>query len=320
MGKWSRKVKDIIKGRPPRGKWTVVRRALQIFILTMFSIQLLTGGLLFNGSLASSRVIDIQLNHTVNFMGMNITEIYIPMLDPVAFVELLASAHHVILESVIAVLVVVALYSVLGRFFCGWVCPMDLIFSIFERKLNLPNLPKQSRFHSAGKVEKAIPVIAFAAYVMLSAVLSFPFYTTISPTSNATKFGSMVVGVLYHLPGAFVGTALAYGIFVLLALVVNVVAEMVFGVKRFWCRFVCPIGAFYGFVTNKYSPFRIKVEDVSKCTKCRLCSMVCPMTIDVMNDYVLKGKDVKDYRCFHCGRCVEVCPTNVISLGFRLKK
>ncbi len=320
MGKWSRKLKDAIKGRPPRGKWTLARRALQLFVLIMFSVQLLTGGLLFNGSLASSRVIDIQLNHTINIMGMNVTEVYIPMMDPVAFIELLASAHHVILQSVVAVLVVVALYSVLGRFFCGWVCPMDLIFSIFERKLNLPKNPKHSQYHTASSKEKIVPIAAFAAYVILSTLLSFPFYTTISPTANATKLGEFLVGVLYRIPGALIGTTLAFAFFVLFALIANIVAERVFGVKRFWCRFVCPIGAFYGFIMNKYSPFRIKTVDAEKCTKCRLCSMVCPMLIDVMNDYVLKGKDVKDYRCFHCGRCAEVCPTGAISLGFRLKK
>ena len=317
------KIKDKIirkiEGRPKRGKWTLLRRGLQLFILLMFSIQLLTNGYLFNGSLASSRVIDIYLNNTVSFAGIKLKEIYIPLMDPIAFIEMLASSHYATLESVTAVLVVIAIYSVLGRFFCGWVCPMDLLFSIFEKKLNLPSAPKHSTYHTPSKLEKAIPLIALIIYVALSWALGYPFYTTISPTSNATKLGSAIVGVLLDVPGAFIGTAAAYAVFTFFALIVNILAEKLFGIKRFWCRFVCPIGNFYGFVMNKYDPLKIKIEDVSKCTKCRLCSMVCPMGIDVMNDYVLKNKDVTDYRCFRCGRCVEVCPTNVISLGFRLK-
>jgi len=320
LGKLKRKIKDAIKGRPPRGKWTISRRALQLFIWIMFTIQIFTAGVLFTGSLASSRIIDIQLNQTLNILGMNVTEIYIPMMDPVAFVESIASSHYVTLETVLAVLVVIVTYAVLGRFFCGWVCPMDLLFSIFERKLNLPNAPKHSQFHTATRNEKLIPALAFVAYVIISAILGYPFYTTISPTSNATKFGNIVLGVLYKVPGAAIGAALAYGLFTVIALIINIAAEKVFGVKRFWCRFVCPIGAFYGFVMNKYSPFKVKVEDMSKCTRCRLCSLTCPMMIDVMNDYVLKDRDVTDYRCFRCGRCVEVCPTNVLGLGFRLKK
>ncbi|ABU82553.1 4Fe-4S binding protein [Ignicoccus hospitalis] len=314
------KVKKWLRGRPPRGKWTLLRRSLQLFILIMFSIQLFTGGVLFNGSLASSRPIDIVLNQTIALPGMEVNEIYIPMLDPIAFLEMLAATHYATIESLTAVLVVVALYSVLGRFFCGWVCPMDLLFSIFEKKLNLPNQPRHSTFHTPTKAEKAVPIIALIAYVLLSWALGYPFYTTISPTSNASKLGSAVLGVIANVPGAAAGTALAYGAFVVFALIVNVVAEKVFGIKRAWCRFVCPIGALYGFVMNKYDPFKIKINDVSRCTKCRLCSMVCPMGIDVMGDYVLKNKDVTDYRCFRCGRCVEVCPTNVISLGFRLKR
>ncbi len=293
-----RKLWLMIRGAPPRGKYTVARRLLQLAVLTLFSIQLLVSGAILMGSLASSRVLH-----------------RIPMLDPFAWLEQAAASHSPTLESVIAVGVVFILYSILGRFFCGWVCPMDLLFSLFERKVNKPTGPRLSRPHRASKAEKTIPVVMMVVYLALSVKLGQPFFTTVSPVAGATKLGEFVVGILANVPGAAVGLAMAAATMVGFALIVNIVAEYVFGVKRFWCRYVCPIGNLYGHVMNRYSPLRIKVNNPDKCLGCNICSMACPMSIDLL-EYIKSGKDVRDYRCFHCGRCVEACPHGVLSLGF----
>ena len=242
-----------------------------------------------------------------------------PMMDPIAWLEHAAASRGFTLESVTALLVVLFLYSVLGRFFCGWVCPMDLLFSIFEKKLNLPRDPPQMRFHRASKWEKVVPIVAIVIYVVLSYMLAMPFFTTISPVAGTTKFFEFLVGVIYNIPAATLGSVIAFGYITTFALGVNIVAEKVFKIKRFWCKYVCPIGNFYGFAMNYFSPFRLKVVAPERCTKCNLCSMVCPMSIDLVH-YIQQGKDIVDHRCFHCGRCTEVCPTSVLELGFRLRQ
>jgi ferredoxin-type protein NapH len=99
-----------------------------------------------------------------------------------------------------------------------------------------------------------------------------------------------------------------------IALIVNIIAEYLFGIKRFWCKFVCPIGNLYGLVMNKYSPLAVQIAKPEKCIKCHLCSMACPMSIDIVS-YIVEGKpSIRDHRCFHCGRCVEVCPHGVLRL------
>ena len=190
---------------------------------------------------------------------------------------------------------------------------------IFEKKLNLPRDFLHMRFHKPTRSEKVVPLVALIAYLALSYIFALPFFTTMSPVAGATKFGEFLIGVLYDIPGATVGSAIAFGWITAFALVVNVIAEKVFKIKRFWCRYVCPIGYFYGMVMNKFSPFRLKVSYPEKCTRCNLCSMACPMTIDLVH-YIEQGKDITDHRCFHCGRCAEVCPHGVLELGFRLRQ
>jgi ferredoxin-type protein NapH len=218
----------------------------------------------------------------------------------------------------VAVAVVFLLYMVLlGRFFCGWVCPMDLLFSLFERKVSSMRAKPLTRPHRLGKVEKLLPVAAMAAYLALSVVLGKPFFTTYSPVAATTKLGSILVGILYNIPGATIGLAMSWATMVGIALFANIVAEYVFGVKRFWCRFICPIGNIYGYIANRYSPFRVKLLRPERCLGCNICSMACPMSIDLL-EYIRSGRDITEPRCFHCGRCVEVCPHHVLGLGFRL--
>jgi ferredoxin-type protein NapH len=303
-----RKLWLIIRGVPPRGKYTIARRLLQLIVLALFTIQLVTAGVIIKGSLASSKILDERVP------GIKT----IDMMDFFAWLEQAAATHSPTLESVIAVTLVFLLYMVLlGRFFCGWVCPMDLLFSLFERKVSNMRMSHLTRPHRQTKAEKIIPVAAMITYLVLSVILGQPFFTSYSPVAATPKLASILVGIAYNIPGATVGLAMSWATLVGIALIVNIVAEYVFGIKRFWCRFVCPIGNIYGFIANKYSPLRVKVLRPERCVGCNICSMACPMSIDLL-EYIRQGRDVMDSRWFHCGRCVEVCPHHVLGLGFGL--
>lgn len=72
---------------------------------------------------------------------------------------------------------------------------------------------------------------------------------------------------------------------------------------RFFCRFICPLGAIYSFF-NQISFLGIKLNN-EKCIKCGKCITVCKMDI----------KTVGDRECINCGDCVAVCPTSAITFN-----
>jgi len=81
-------------------------------------------------------------------------------------------------------------------------------------------------------------------------------------------------------------------------------------ISRFWCRYLCPLGAIAG-VFNKVSIVNISVDE-KRCKKCLSCLEVCVMKITKLEDI---GNSTD---CILCGRCVEACPER--ALYFMIRK
>ncbi len=72
---------------------------------------------------------------------------------------------------------------------------------------------------------------------------------------------------------------------------------------RFFCRFVCPLGALLGVMASK-SVFRIN-RIVDKCTDCNLCLRRCEGASDPQ-------AQIRQAECFVCMNCIDDCPENAI--------
>jgi polyferredoxin len=83
-------------------------------------------------------------------------------------------------------------------------------------------------------------------------------------------------------------------------------------VKNFWCRYLCPYGAFLG-VVSFFSPLKI-TRQKSTCIDCELCTKACPAGINVH-----KATRVWSDECMSCLECVAVCPVKN-TLDVRLTK
>lgn len=181
----------------------------------------------------------------------------------------------------------------LGRTICGFLCPVGLAQELLY-KIKSPKLKKS----------KVTRVLSYFKYVVLALLvvlvpLAFGvpgFCEYICPAGTfeggvGLLSNSANEGLLGNLGPLFTWK---------FTLLVLLVAASIF-VFRCFCRFLCPLGALYGFFC-RIAMLGVKL-DKNKCTDCGLCVGVCKMDV----------KNVGDHECIHCGACVSVCPAKAIS-------
>jgi len=213
----------------------------------------------------------------------------VELLDPLlsAGVVLAGGARPGLLAAALPVLLLVV---VLGRFFCGWLCPYLPLLAVSNAvrwglgRLGIPTLdlrlPGWVRFAVLGGVLGGTAALG----VQLAALVYPP---------------ALLARSAYRL--AF-GLGLGGGAAVLAAVWLFDTAVSRAG----FCRSLCPGGALFSLL-GAASPVRVhRAADL--CTDCTVCDVVCNLGQGPMTDRVDTG-------CERCGRCVASCPTAALSLS-----
>ncbi|MFW5489541.1 MAG: 4Fe-4S binding protein [Desulfovibrio sp.] len=179
--------------------------------------------------------------------------------------------------------------------FCGYVCPVGLASNLLAKlgkKMSLAfTLPRwPSRVLSVFKY-------VWLAFFLVN-VLSMPVAALnqflMSPY-NLTADARMLE--FFTSPSAKA----------LMAFAVLAVLGIVF--RNFWCRYLCPYGAFLG-LFSWMGPMAVQ-RDADACVHCGKCAKACPSSIQVDT----KAR-VTSPECIGCMACVEACPVEgCIQLG-----
>ncbi|MBN1641162.1 MAG: 4Fe-4S binding protein [Anaerolineae bacterium] len=217
--------------------------------------------------------------------------------------------------------ITVGLTLLLGRVWCGWLCPMGTVLEWARfRRAQLRLVPLSPRWRSA-KYVILVLVVGAAIWGNLTlmildpiAILTRTATTVILPSldqaitsAERVMYGMRlprplvdlverllrgpVLPLAQHVFAANVAIALMFG--ALLAL--NAVAE------RFWCRYLCPLGALLGLL-SKVALFRRVVG--GECNRCAQCAGTCPMdTIEPS-----RGYESDPGECTVCLDCFTACP------------
>jgi len=182
--------------------------------------------------------------------------------------------------SLLTVTIPILLTIALGRFFCGWICPvgtiLDLISTVKKRK------PKLS-LHSL----KYGFTIGFIAASILCGTSVFCSICPVKAICSISRFAPYLFPAL------------------LLPLALEVLGN------RAWCMFICPIGGLLALLSN-LKVVGIKI-DLSKCVKCSKCVEACRLKALTLRD--LKEGFANKAECILCMECVDACKLNAISLG-----
>jgi len=225
----------------------------------------------------------------------------------------------------------------LGRFFCGWICPLGSINHFFgslrsERKRGKQLL--ESNRYKRWQTTKYYILVA----VLVSALLGTGLVGWLDPFSflvrslglsvlPATNYGLQAgLGWLEH--SRFAAVQLAGGILhfllgalllnfkqpyfrqgVLLGLIFIFILAINFRVTRFWCRALCPLGALLGIV-SRWSILGL-VKHPEHCNDCNRCLLRCQGGDDPVG-----GVPWHQPECHLCLNCVDECPEQGLQFKF----
>ena len=190
---------------------------------------------------------------------------------------------------------------VFGRLLCGFACPFgwiqDLLARIPVRRRKVP-----------GKIDRPARKLK---YVALAAVLILPATVSAVKGSAASPYfckylcpaGTLEGGVPLLLANANL-RAMAGALFTWKALVLAAVLIGAVLIPRCFCRYLCPLGAFYS-LFNRFALYRLEL-DASSCIGCGKCEEVCPMAVRVTQELECSGE------CIRCGKCKAICPAGAI--------
>lgn len=241
-------------------------------------------------------------------------------LDPLLGMNAVFAAREIIGRALWA-LITIGATLVIGRFFCAYVCPMgvsiDFLDFLFFRKTKRPGLKAESSFRKA----KYFLLIIFITAALTGLSLAF----LMDPMSLLTRFytffiyplGITLINLFLDLVRplfqALGWVTLSHLHYFQSVYYMSAITLLIFGgiialnhlVPRFWCRYLCPLGAFLSLI-SPLGIFKRRVSD--ECNECLKCQKVCPMGAIVENP---RGTHL--HECIQCRTCAKVCPQNAIA-------
>lgn len=220
--------------------------------------------------------------------------------DPLILLQHLAAVHRVLLYA-LAALIPLALTLVIGRFFCGWICPFGAIHEFITwiaGKRQTPGSRPDRKLLRIKYLTLAAVIVAALAGTTLGGWLDpFAFLTRSSSAALEPALSS------YALRTGWARVAVQP---VLIGMIFLAVLLLNAWKRRFFCNALCPLGALYG-LFGRFS--RMRLETTSACTGCRKCTARCTYNGGPSSEQ-LKSE------CNLCFACVADCPTGCVQVRF----
>jgi len=280
--------------------WLFARKTLQVLSLATFVLTLV-----FSKDIAFPTTITSNLMH----------------LNPLAMLSNLFS-NKVFQSGSLLSMVILLSSLVVGRAWCGWLCPMGTLLDVFNfsKLRSRKNLPENFR-----KIKYILLITT-----LVSAILGNLTLLVFDPITIFIRSITIVIWPLLDKGIYFLETLLIkvpflsepvfamddwmrprifpvessiylyttlFGIFFAAILLLNLIAE------RFLCRYLCPLGALLG-LGSRLSLVQRRVQ--ANCVECGLCGKDCPTgTIDAENGYKSDPSE-----CTLCMNCAGTCKKN----------
>jgi polyferredoxin len=247
-------------------------------------------------------------------------------IDPLLGLLVMVSTRRLVEVMLVYALPVVVITALMGRFFCGWVCPLGVCLDA-SSKLCFRHARDRSQGSKFRNIKYYILLGMLAAALfgsqlaylldpitLITRAFTFALFplvqlalrslgqveTIASPFSGLLASPLFPRDVQYFFRLNFLAAAALIGIIAL-----NSVS------RRFWCRNLCPLGALLA-IFSKFSVIRRQVS--GKCTNCMKCATSCRMAAIDQNPRHYQATE-----CIYCYDCTQMCPTLATRISLSLQ-
>jgi polyferredoxin len=227
-------------------------------------------------------------------------------LDPLGAIGTILTTHKLYWPLLWA-LVTIILTIIFGRFFCSWVCPFGSLHHFVgflgNHNKKLSQKIRLNKYRKAQCIKYLILIffLFMAAFPSLGATLQTGL---LDPIPLATRSFQLLlsivdsgVNLVSSMPRFYEGGGLILLIF-FTAVILNLV------IPRFYCRFICPLGALFG-ILGRFAIWRIG-KNQTECSNCKLCERSCEGGCE-------PGSNIRISECVLCFNCRRDCKDELIS-------
>lgn len=191
--------------------------------------------------------------------------------------------------------------TVVGRLPCGWLCPFgfiqDLIHKIPSPKLSLWRPLRWGKY-----VVLVVLVVLLPLFWVDVVGLGDPWFCKLLCPAG-TLLGALPL--LAIKPALWEN--LGFWFYNKMTLLVVILVTAVF-ISRFFCRVLCPLGAFYSFF-SRVTLVQLEFTE-GNCVHCLSCVRSCPTGCHPQ-------EELGSRECIMCLKCVDACRFHALNFGLR---
>lgn len=203
--------------------------------------------------------------------------------DPLIGLQTFFTTLTVDTKMLLSVLIPILAALALGRVFCSWVCPQNLISEVVDSVGG--SLGVKRRFHP--------PPTAVPRYILLASIMALTALVGLPLASLLSAPGIISVQIARIVSERTAGLELG--------LIGAVIVTEFFLVRRAWCNYACPVGGFLGLLRLKRTLNVALAEGADRsCSRCRRCVQACGLGLDPTGGEIYP-------LCHNCGDCVAAC-------------
>ncbi len=201
--------------------------------------------------------------------------------------------------------------ALLGRFFCGWVCPFGSLqegVATLRSNLTARRTAQTNRYREWHSVKYFLLLAGIIAAFFGISLIGWLDPLVLLVRSAGVSILPAVVSKKYIAvspPHYWVGLT------VLAALSCLLIASL--RLTRFWCRALCPLGALLG-LAARWSFLKLNKNEAA-CNRCGRCLTGCQG-----GDDPLTGSLWRKSECHLCLYCVSACPHHALEFSFSLPR